>query len=106
MYASCTKRRRLQAMAGTLAPHLGARQSVELVIHDRGQPFERTRVSVGPRAEQLAHLVLGSSTGCAVLGISQEWNCTAGVIVLGRILRLLRWREHMARILHIPTPRT
>ena len=85
------QRRRLQAMAGTLAPHVAARQPVELVIHDRGQPFERTRVSVAPRAEQLAHLVLGRPPGCAVLCIWQELNCTAAVIVLGRILRLLRW---------------
>ena len=52
--------RGLQAMAGTLAPHVAARQSVELVIYESGQPFERTRVSVAPRAEQLAHLVLAA----------------------------------------------
>ena len=53
------QRRRLQAMARTLASHVAARQSVKLLIHDRGQPFERARVAVGPRAEQLAHLIIG-----------------------------------------------
>jgi hypothetical protein len=71
------QRRRLQAMTGTLAPHVAARQPVELVIHDRGQPFERTRVSVASRAEQLAHLVLGRPPDFAVLCLSQELNCTA-----------------------------
>jgi len=57
------QRRRLQALAWTLASHVAARQSVELLIHDRGQPFERARVSVGPRAEQLAHLIVGRPSG-------------------------------------------
>src|ERR1700730_15126422 len=85
--------RRLQTMAGTLAPPVAARQPAELVIHDRGQPFERTRVSVAPTAEQRALLVLGRPPGFAVLFLSQELNCTAAVIVLGPILRLLRWRR-------------
>ena len=87
------QRRRLQAMARPLAPHVAARQTVELVIHDRRQSFERARVSVAPRAEQLAHLVLGRPPGRAVLCLSQASNCTAAVRVLGCILRLLKSRR-------------
>ena len=48
--------RRLQAVAGALASHVAARQAVELVINDGGQPFERVPVAVAPGAEERADL--------------------------------------------------
>ena len=49
--------RGLQAVAGALAFHVAARQAVEFVINDRGQPFERALVSVAPGAEQRANVL-------------------------------------------------
>jgi hypothetical protein len=62
--------RRLQAVTGTLAFHVAARQAVEFVINDGGQPRERALVSVAPGAEERAyvahsrvqHAVTGSSS--------------------------------------------
>ncbi len=70
--------RRLQAVAGTLPFHVAAGQPVELVVDNGGQPFERTRVSGAPRAEQLRHLILGCPPGCGSLPLTQWLNSTAG----------------------------
>ena len=47
----------LQAVAGPLALHVVVRQTVELVVDDRGQLGERALVPVGPRTEQRADVV-------------------------------------------------
>jgi hypothetical protein len=44
-------------MAGLLALQEVVRQTVELVVHDRGQPGERALVAVGPGTEQRADFV-------------------------------------------------
>src|ERR1035437_7203573 len=49
--------RGLEAVAGALAFHVAARQAVELVINDGGQPVERALVSVAPGAEKRAYVV-------------------------------------------------
>ena len=43
------QRRRLQAVAGLFALQAVVRQTVELVVDNRGQPSERALVAVGPR---------------------------------------------------------
>ena len=48
------QRRRLQAVAGALAPHVVVRQATEFVVDDRRQEGERTLISVAPRAEKRA----------------------------------------------------
>ena len=48
------QRRRLQAVAGTLAPHVPVRQTTELVVDDRHQEGERTLIPVAPRSEKRA----------------------------------------------------
>src|SRR5271165_2125688 len=48
--------RGLQHETGTLALHVVARQTVEFLINDGGQPFERALVPVAPGAEQLAYV--------------------------------------------------
>src|SRR5262245_57811199 len=54
------QRRRLQAVAGPLALQVVVRQTMELVVHNRGQPIERALVAVGPCTEQGTD-VLGES---------------------------------------------
>ena len=51
------QRRRLQAVAGLLALQVVVRQTVELVVHNRGQPSERALVAVGPRTQQRTDIV-------------------------------------------------
>ena len=50
---------RLGDRTGALALHVAASQTVELVIHDGGQLFERALVSVAPRAEERADVAPG-----------------------------------------------
>jgi hypothetical protein len=51
------QRSRLQAVASLLAFQVVVRQTVELVVHNRGQPSERALVAVGPRTEQRTDVV-------------------------------------------------
>ena len=51
------QRRRLQAVGGLLALQVVVRQTVELVVHDRGQPRERSLVALGPRTEHRTDIV-------------------------------------------------
>jgi hypothetical protein len=51
------QRRRLQAVAGPLALQIVVRQTVELVVHNRGQPSEGALVAVGPGTEQCTDVV-------------------------------------------------
>jgi hypothetical protein len=51
------QRRRLQAVAGLLALQVVVRQTVELVVHNRGQSSERALVAVGPGTEQRTDVV-------------------------------------------------
>ena len=48
--------RRLQAVAGALAFHIAACQTVELVKNDGGQLLERSLVSVAPGTEKHAYV--------------------------------------------------
>ncbi len=51
--------RGLQAVAGLLALQVVVRQTVELVVHNRGYPSESALVAVGPRTEQRTDVVVG-----------------------------------------------
>ena len=94
--------RGLQAVAGALAFHVAARQAVEFVINDGGQPFERALVSVAPGAEQRADVAPCRFAG--VRPLHPSWlNYTAArpvklmqpcMIVPRRILRLSRMEGH------------
>ena len=46
------ERRRLQAVAGALAPHAGHSDPVELGVHQRNEAFERRLVAPSPGQEQ------------------------------------------------------
>src|SRR4030095_16739634 len=73
------QRRRLQAVAGLLTLHEVVRQTVELVVHDRGQPGERALVAVGPRTQQRTDVV-------------------EKVFTRARSLRHCRWSRHCKKL--------
>jgi hypothetical protein len=50
------KGRGLEAMSGALLLHVAARQTVELVVNDGGQPVEGALVSVAPGAQERADI--------------------------------------------------
>ena len=59
------QRRRLQAVAGALAPHVVVRQTTELVVDDRHQEGERTLIPVAPRPEKRADVAWNRFTSAS-----------------------------------------
>ena len=55
--------RGLEAVAGALMFHVAARQTVELVVNDGGQPVEGALVSAAPGAQEPADIARGGIAG-------------------------------------------
>ena len=76
--------RRLQAVAGALAPHVVVRQTTEFVVDDRHQEGERKLIPVAPRSKKRADVARNRFSG-----VSVPMHRAAGIIWPSPSLRLI-----------------